>query len=249
MNNFYVYGHYRNDTGELFYIGKGSKKRAWSSYRRNVHWKNVVHKHDYVVKILYDNLTEEDAYTKEAELIDDAGLVNLTNMTEGGLGISSEQARRIAIQRNLSPEYRKNMMAAVRRRTENPEWRKNQIIKNKKLAEDSEWRKKVSAGVKKSYDETPDRRKAQSDRTKKLLESSEYRKKLEDTKEHVKKKVVLISPTGNIVYVHGIKKFAREYGLDYTRVACLVRGERKSHKGWKIYIPPDANHLINQFTL
>ena len=27
---FYVYIHLRLDTGEIFYVGKGSKKRAWS---------------------------------------------------------------------------------------------------------------------------------------------------------------------------------------------------------------------------
>jgi hypothetical protein len=232
MNNFYVYGHYRNDTGELFYIGKGSRRRAWETAGRNPYWKNVVNKHGIVVKILHENLTDEQAYQKEKELIEDIGLDNLANLIEGGVGMTSADAKRLA-------EERKN----------HPTWLTNQFTKNKKLAEDSEWRKKVSAGVKNSYDENPDRCKAQSDRTKKLLESSEYRKKLEDTKEHVKKKVVLISPTGDIVYVHGIKKFAREYGLDYTRVARLVRGERKSHKGWKIYIPSNDTHLLNQFTL
>lgn len=251
-NNFYVYGHYRADTDELFYIGKGSKKRAWDAYKRNPHWKNVVHKHDYVVKILYDNLTEEDAYTKEAELIDEAGLVNLTNMTEGGLGMSSEQARRLAIQRNLSPAYWENMMEGVRRRCANPEWQKNQVIKNQKLATDPIWKQRVNDG-RRELMEDPERYaqwiEKKSKATQRLLLTPEYKKKLEDTKEHVKKKAVLISPTGEIVYMHGVKKFAREYGLDYTRVARLVRGESKSHKGWRLHTSPDNNHLINQFTL
>ena len=58
----YVYGHYKKDTGELFYIGKGSGKRAWRPDKRNRHWQYVVNKHGYVVKILEDNLTDEEAY-------------------------------------------------------------------------------------------------------------------------------------------------------------------------------------------
>jgi hypothetical protein len=30
---FYVYAHIRSDTGTVFYIGKGSQKRAWSKKR------------------------------------------------------------------------------------------------------------------------------------------------------------------------------------------------------------------------
>ncbi len=60
--NFYVYGHYRKDTGDLFYVGKGTADRAWSKHGRNSHWLNIVEKHDYIIKILQDNLPEETAF-------------------------------------------------------------------------------------------------------------------------------------------------------------------------------------------
>ncbi len=85
----YVYGHYKADTGDLFYIGKGTGDRAWSNRKRNKHWRHTVNKHGYVVKILEDNLTEELAYVKEKQLIEEVGLENLTNMTDGGRGGTS----------------------------------------------------------------------------------------------------------------------------------------------------------------
>lgn len=36
MNNFYVYEHWRPDTGVCFYVGKGKEKRAWDMKRRAV---------------------------------------------------------------------------------------------------------------------------------------------------------------------------------------------------------------------
>lgn len=85
----YVYGHYRADTGKLFYVGKGIGDRAWSKRKRNRYWHNTVNKYGYTVKILEDNLTDELAYAKEKQLIEEVGLQNLTNMTAGGEGGSS----------------------------------------------------------------------------------------------------------------------------------------------------------------
>jgi hypothetical protein len=92
-NNAYVYGHYKADTGELFYIGKGTGKRAWHKSNRNVYWYNVVNKYGYTVKILHEGLSEEDAYSMERKLILEVGLENLTNMTEGGYGLTSEAVK------------------------------------------------------------------------------------------------------------------------------------------------------------
>ena len=55
----YVYGHYRESDGKLFYIGKGIGNRAWDKIRRNRYWFRVVNKHGLIVKIIEDNLTEE----------------------------------------------------------------------------------------------------------------------------------------------------------------------------------------------
>ncbi len=65
-----VYEHIRNDNNTCFYVGKGNKKRAHYT-KRNEHHDRVVNKVGMHVNILYDNLTEEEAYKLEHETIMD----------------------------------------------------------------------------------------------------------------------------------------------------------------------------------
>lgn len=68
-----------------FYIGKGSNKRAWSM-SRSKYWKRIVAQCGYVVEIIMDGLTEEEAFEKEMEFIrlyKSCGYCE-ANFTEGG---------------------------------------------------------------------------------------------------------------------------------------------------------------------
>ncbi len=79
----YVYAHL--DSSEMvFYVGKGSRRRAWSKDRDPL-WHRYVDKHlggSYVVRILHDNLSSTEAEELEAEWIAQCSpsLVNWTNM-------------------------------------------------------------------------------------------------------------------------------------------------------------------------
>jgi len=78
----YVYGHF-DERGTLFYVGKGTGRRAWNDSRHPL-WHRYVEKHlqgKYVVKILIDNLTHEDAETLESKWIaqESETLVNWIN--------------------------------------------------------------------------------------------------------------------------------------------------------------------------
>lgn len=66
---FYVYIHRRKTTGEVFYIGKGRRRRAWSSSGRNKHWGYVAKKHGFTVEIYASNLQEWYAFELEKDLI------------------------------------------------------------------------------------------------------------------------------------------------------------------------------------
>jgi hypothetical protein len=66
---YYTYMHTRNDTGEVFYIGKGKGNRAWSKTRHNPHWHAIVNKHGYNVEILANWEVEKEAYDHEEFLI------------------------------------------------------------------------------------------------------------------------------------------------------------------------------------
>lgn len=67
-NNFYVYEWYNIDTQEVFYVGKGSGKRYQSTQGRNTLFQEYIKNNKTDVRIVYDNLTEEEAFQKELEL-------------------------------------------------------------------------------------------------------------------------------------------------------------------------------------
>lgn len=91
--DFYIYFHRKSTNNEIFYVGKGNSKRAWQKFRENKFWNNVVNKHGYYVEIFMDGLQEWSAFELEKELISlygrkDLGYGNLTNLTDGGDGLS-----------------------------------------------------------------------------------------------------------------------------------------------------------------
>lgn len=90
---FYIYAHYRNDTGEVFYVGKGEGNRHKSKQGRNRYWHNIVKAHGYKIEILQHYESEEDAFHAEQELISELGRKDLgkgllVNMSDGGEGAS-----------------------------------------------------------------------------------------------------------------------------------------------------------------
>lgn len=86
---FYTYFHTRNDTGAVFYVGKGKGRRSHDC-DRNQHWNNIVAKHGHTVHIAARWPTEAEAFEHEKFLIAcfrDMS-VSLCNMTDGGDGVS-----------------------------------------------------------------------------------------------------------------------------------------------------------------
>jgi hypothetical protein len=90
----YVYRHIRLDKNEPFYIGIGNdltKKRANEKTRRSNLWGKIIAKSDYDVEILFDDISYDEAKSKEIEFIKlygriDLGSGTLTNLTDGGDG-------------------------------------------------------------------------------------------------------------------------------------------------------------------
>jgi hypothetical protein len=93
-NKCYVYVHKRLDDNSIFYIGKGSGKRAWSN-QRGSHWKAIVAKAGYEVLIIKADMPEAESILLERYLIVyygrlDLGEGKLINKTDGGDGISGK---------------------------------------------------------------------------------------------------------------------------------------------------------------
>jgi hypothetical protein len=86
---YYTYGHYKADSKQLFYIGKGKDRRAHEKDSRSDYWRNIVNKHGYSIEIFAEWESEEDAFIHEKFLIECfRDLTDLCNLTEGGEGCS-----------------------------------------------------------------------------------------------------------------------------------------------------------------
>lgn len=89
----YIYRHIRLDKDEVFYVGIGSDLefyRAYKKTQRTKYWNHIAAK-GYIVEIMIDNLTWEQACQKEKEFIKlygrkDLEFGTLVNMTDGGEG-------------------------------------------------------------------------------------------------------------------------------------------------------------------
>lgn len=93
--SFYVYIHKKKTTGEVFYVGKGTRDRDWIVKGRNPIWTKIYKKHGCVVEILANNLQEWYAFELESNLIDYYGKIvdgrgTLANLADGGETPSGE---------------------------------------------------------------------------------------------------------------------------------------------------------------
>lgn len=100
-DRFYVYEHVRKDTGAVFYVGKGSGKRAHHFVNRGKYWNNVSKSKENVdVRFVVKNVDEELSFLAEMELIDlyrrtGVKLVNISTGGEGAAGwIPTEETRK-----------------------------------------------------------------------------------------------------------------------------------------------------------
>jgi len=103
--NFYVYGLFDPEKNEPYYIGKGTGRRYISHFEPNrldreknslktkISKKIIKEGSLPICKILFDNLTEQEAFVKERDLIANYGRIDndtgcLANHTDGGEGVS-----------------------------------------------------------------------------------------------------------------------------------------------------------------
>lgn len=122
-NRFYVYEHIRNDTGVVFYVGKGTGKRAKLQHGRSEYWLRIVSKSNgFTVRMIAKDIDEQQAHSIEIKRIAELRAlgVALCNLTDGGEGCaglikSKETITKIAASntgKTHSPETRAKISAA-----------------------------------------------------------------------------------------------------------------------------------------
>ena len=119
MNIYYVYQYVRKDQTP-YYIGKGKDDRAWKSHRRS-NGSEIKPKDNFRIQILKENLTEQEAFALETELIQKYELKEnggiLVNMTYGGEGRTPGKELREHLSKKLTgkkkpprtKEHKKNL--------------------------------------------------------------------------------------------------------------------------------------------
>ena len=135
-SDFYVYEHLKADTGEVFYVGKGCRKRAKDKDNRSKYWSNIINKHGFKVRYVVKNVDEEFAFFVEEERIDQLKRlgVKLCNLTNGGEGSSGL----------IMPQSAKDMISRANKGKTIPDWQRKKASESlKKIKKTPEWIQKI----------------------------------------------------------------------------------------------------------
>lgn len=159
MLSHYVYSHIRPDTGEVFYVGKGTGNRMYHNYDRNQYWRNVASKcggeEKIKVCLLASGLSEDEAYNFERVMIcaiKSQTAHRLVNMHCGGKGGSfnpsdevREKQRNAKLGRKLSEEHRKKIgdIHRGRKRSDETKRKISEALKGKTITKET--REKIRA--------------------------------------------------------------------------------------------------------
>lgn len=131
-----LYFHINPITCKIFYVGIGTTKRPFDKRARNPHWHNIVNKYGYVVDVISENLSWEEACILEKKYIVLLGRADeskgpLVNMTEGGDGqksLSLETKLKMSLARTgrtASQETKLKMSMAAKGKPKSEEAKKN----------------------------------------------------------------------------------------------------------------------------
>lgn len=158
---FYVYEHWRPDTNECFWVGKGHERRAFRLSKRNMRHRHVVgylrkHGLEPEIRIVFDGMTEQEALGLEVAWIEfwrlqGAPLCNFTNGGEGVCGLVHSEQTRAKLRALMTgtkrapcpPEVRAKISAAQKGRKKGPNPEHSARLRGRKLT--PEHRAKIGA--------------------------------------------------------------------------------------------------------
>lgn len=205
---FYTYAHYTPE-GRIFYIGKGSGKRAYSHRHRNSYWRNTVQKYGApIVKIIATWNTAEEAYKDEIKLIKQYKELGekLCNLCDGGEGNTGFKM----------PELAKQKIS-------------KSLIGNKRSIG---YKQSVEHREKNRIYQTGNDRALGNHHTEKHKEKISQLLKGNKNAIGNQYKWVGISEKGNTMIIFENTTQINKSGFQHANIIKCLNGERKSHKGY-----------------
>lgn len=113
----YVYRHRRSTDGSVFYVGRGTLRRAWASDKRRGYWRNTALKYGVTVEIVKDDMSLDCSKSLEIILIGIHRLSGdrIVNISDGGESASGfkwtkEQRKSMSLDRGGKSVFCSNGM-------------------------------------------------------------------------------------------------------------------------------------------
>lgn len=158
---YFIYLHTRNDTGEVFYVGKGTRahtkqyQRAFVTKKRNKFWQAIVDKAGFTVYLYADFFQEAAAFDMERDLIahykrahEGGTLCNLTLGGEGHAGLTASAVTRAKLSAAFSgdkhPNWGRKLSAETCRKKAETLRASSKNLRGKKLPD--WWKQRIAAG-------------------------------------------------------------------------------------------------------
>lgn len=227
--DFYVYAHF-DQNNSCRYIGKGRANRAWAFDQRSKRWDSIFQEIKPIVKILDKNLSELDAYQKEAYHIAEALKFGepLLNVTAGGESFDGWDERA----RQLLSDDRKGEKTWTFGKAR-PQETRDKISATKQANPESVARywqgKKRDPGLMARVNKaslTPEAIEKRAAKLRGKTHSEEHKKKIKDSS---RKKAIICITTGE--EFESMNMAAKTLGISCGGLCDVVTGKRKSLKG------------------
>lgn len=233
-----VYFHYRLDTGECFYIGKGTEKRSREKWGRNEIWNRITKKTKYKIVIADRFHDEQDALDYEVALIakyspkanisagGEAGFTGLSHSEETKQDLSEKILKLRSDKQWVSKNY-KAMKAAVAK----PESKAKISKVKKEFFQHESNRQHMSCMQKKFRREHPERELERQRKSQEARQTKEFR--IKAALAQGGKPFVMIKDGAVVAEFVVLAECSRTYNLHSAAIHRCLKGKQKEHKGYE----------------
>ena len=242
---YYVYAWFYKQTGKLFYIGKGTKYRYRSKKRDNSTLVEIINTCDCDSKILKGNLTEEEAFECEKEMIKEYRKLGhpLINIQDGGhfppnhAGTHKSQETREKMSKSMKKYFEEHPDQKVLASENMKKFLKTEAGKEfqKKSAEsrkNDEFMKKLSVKCREANN-TDEYKKRQSEIVKNMWKSAEYKDSHSGANNCNAQAVRQYDLNRNFVAEYStITEASEKTGVNSSKISMVAKGKRKSSGGY-----------------